>query len=216
MKKQFITGFLTGAITFGTMGALAAGLVANPNPFAVQLNGNNVSIEGYNIEGSTYFKLRDIADTVGGFTVDFQNNTIQLAKNGYVYNNQPSLPSSGELQLNLSNIKTSEGFSVYTDTANNQYLKLTDINSIVSKTGPSVFDMWIVGFNSEKTNWRIEYINVMNDYLWNNDLVYAMDGGPIYTQDGVYYILESDYRNKVTPNLGLIDGKPNPNFKITK
>ena len=77
MKKQFITGFLTGAITFGTMGALAAGLVANPNPFAVQLNGNNVSIEGYNIEGSTYFKLRDIADTVGGFTVDFQNNTIQ-------------------------------------------------------------------------------------------------------------------------------------------
>ena len=42
-------------------------------------------MEGYNINGYTYFKLRDIADTVGGFSVDFANNTIQLAKDGYVY-----------------------------------------------------------------------------------------------------------------------------------
>ena len=87
MKTNFIAGFLSGAVIFGAVGVLAAGLVANPNPFPVQLNGNDVDIEGYNIEGSTYFKLRDIADVVGGFGVDFNNDTIQLSKDGYVYDN---------------------------------------------------------------------------------------------------------------------------------
>ncbi len=85
MKKQFIIGYIAGAVTFGAIGALAAGIIANPNPFPIQLNGSEVSIEGYNIEGSTYFKLRDIADAVGGFNVGFNNNTIQLSKDGYVY-----------------------------------------------------------------------------------------------------------------------------------
>ena len=85
MKKQFITGFISGALIFGVAGVLAATYTATDNPFPVQLNGNNVQIEGYNIEGSTYFKLRDIADVVGGFNVGFQNNTIQLAKDGYAY-----------------------------------------------------------------------------------------------------------------------------------
>ena len=64
MKKQFIIGFLSGALVFGAIGALAAGLTANINPFMITLNGDNVFIEGYNIEGSTYFKLRDIADYI--------------------------------------------------------------------------------------------------------------------------------------------------------
>lgn len=90
MKKQFIIGYIAGAITFGAIGALAAGLLANPNPFPIELNGESVSMEGYNIEGSTYFKLRDIAAVVGGFDVDFHDNTIQLSKDGYVYNNTPN------------------------------------------------------------------------------------------------------------------------------
>lgn len=85
MKKQFITGFLSGALIFGVVGALAATYTATNNPFPVKLNGNDVQIEGYNIDGSTYFKLRDVADTVGGFDVGFNNNTIQLSKDGYVY-----------------------------------------------------------------------------------------------------------------------------------
>lgn len=85
MKNQFITGFLSGALIFGVVGALAATYTATNNPFPVKLNGNDVQIEGYNIDGSTYFKLRDVADTVGGFDVGFNNNTIQLSKDGYTY-----------------------------------------------------------------------------------------------------------------------------------
>ena len=78
MKKNFITGFLSGALIFGTIGALAAGLIATPNTYPVQVNGSDVSVEGYNINDYTYFKLRDVADAVGGFDVGFNNDTIVL------------------------------------------------------------------------------------------------------------------------------------------
>lgn len=87
MKKNFITGVIAGGMLFGTAGAFAGQYVATENPFPVLLNGSNVSIAGYNIEGSTYFKLRDIADVIGGFDVGFDNGTIQLAKEGYSYSN---------------------------------------------------------------------------------------------------------------------------------
>ena len=90
MKKQFIIGFLSGALVFGAIGALAAGLTANINPFMITLNGDNVFIEGYNIEGSTYFKLRDIADVVGGFDVDFVDNVITLTTDDYIPSPTPA------------------------------------------------------------------------------------------------------------------------------
>lgn len=91
MKKQIIISFLSGAVLFGSAGVFAGQYMATDNPFPVQLNGQSVSIEGYNINDNTYFKLRDIADVVGGFNVDFQNNTIQLSQNGYVYDDTQSV-----------------------------------------------------------------------------------------------------------------------------
>lgn len=78
MKKQFIAGVVTGGLVFGALGVFAGQYVATDNPFPVEYNGNSVRINGYNIDGSTYFKLRDVADVVGGFTVDFADNTIKL------------------------------------------------------------------------------------------------------------------------------------------
>lgn len=89
MKKGYAAGVITGAVVFGAAGVLAGQYMAVSNPFPVQLNGESISLEGYNINDSTYFKLRDIADAVGGFSVDFNNNTIQLSKDGYIYNNEP-------------------------------------------------------------------------------------------------------------------------------
>ncbi len=78
MKKNFITGFVSGAVAFGVVGAMAANMVTTPNSFPIKLNGQDVSIEGYNVDDYTYFKLRDIADVVGGFDVNFQDDTIVL------------------------------------------------------------------------------------------------------------------------------------------
>lgn len=79
MKKNFITGVIVGGLVFGAAGAFAGQYVATDNYFPVTLNGERIPLNGYNIEGSTYFKLRDIADKVGSFTVDFQNDTILLS-----------------------------------------------------------------------------------------------------------------------------------------
>ena len=87
--KKYIAGIATGVIISCTV-ALAVNYTATENTFPIQLNGENVNVEGYNIDGSTYFKLRDIADTVGGFNVDFNDNTIQLSKDGYVYETKPN------------------------------------------------------------------------------------------------------------------------------
>ena len=79
MKRKFITGFICGAVAFGTVGVFAGQFIATENTFPIQLNGENVSMDGYNIDGNTYFKLRDISDIVGGFDVGFSNSTIQLS-----------------------------------------------------------------------------------------------------------------------------------------
>ena len=74
--KQLIIGIITGSIITLSISALA-NFEAIPNQFPIKLNGNDVSLEGYNINGSTYFKLRDIGDKVG-FGVDFADNTINI------------------------------------------------------------------------------------------------------------------------------------------
>lgn len=87
MKKDLIIGIVIGSCLTAAVGVTATSLTATLNTFPVQLNGNNVSIEGYNINNNTYFKLRDIADVVGSFSVGFNDNTIQLSKDGYTYTN---------------------------------------------------------------------------------------------------------------------------------
>jgi len=95
MKKDFITGFVSGAVMFSMVGAFAAGLVANPNIYPFQLDGKNISIEGYNIGNYTYFKLRDIADAIGNFDVDFNNDTIVLSSKTNMDNDILSIAEQG-------------------------------------------------------------------------------------------------------------------------
>ena len=106
--KKFILGFISGAILFSVAGALAASFTANPNPFPIKLNGNDVTIEGYNIEGSTYFKLRDIADVLGGFEVGFDDGTITLTS-------ATSAPEQTVAPAYEPTASTSEPITVITD-----------------------------------------------------------------------------------------------------
>lgn len=70
-NKKCIIYFITGAMIFGTVGAFAGQYIATENTFPVQLNGKDVAVDGYNIDGSTYFKLRDIANVIGGLMLIF-------------------------------------------------------------------------------------------------------------------------------------------------
>ena len=66
MKNKFILGFITGGIICATATGFAVEYVVTANPFPVAVNGTETAIEGYNINDNTYFKLRDVADAVGG------------------------------------------------------------------------------------------------------------------------------------------------------
>lgn len=86
MKKNFITGFITGGIICAAVTGFAVEYAVTTNPYPVKVNGVETSIQGYNINDETYFKLRDVADAVGGFEVGFEDNAIIV--------NTPSQPTA--------------------------------------------------------------------------------------------------------------------------
>lgn len=120
MKKSNIVSFIAGAMIFGSVGVFAGQYIVTENPFTVQLNGSNVSMEAYNINGSTYFKLRDIADTIGGFNVDFWNNTIELSKDGYEYDHT---------QVQQQNVDYSKYIGTWSDELGVMGLTVSSIDS---------------------------------------------------------------------------------------
>lgn len=76
MKKNFITGFIAGGIICATVTGFAVEYAVSVNPFPVKVNGVETTIQGYNINDETYFKLRDVSAAVGGFEVGFEDNAI--------------------------------------------------------------------------------------------------------------------------------------------
>ena len=75
---------------------------ATANRFKVKVDNQEVDIEGYNIGGYTYFKLRDIGKKVG-FEVDFKDNNIFI--------NTESGNESGEVK----EVKKYQTFSILGD-----------------------------------------------------------------------------------------------------
>ena len=76
MKKNFVTGFIAGGIICAAVTGFAVEYAVTANPYPVKVNGIETTIQGYNINDETYFKLRDVSAAVGGFEVGFENNAI--------------------------------------------------------------------------------------------------------------------------------------------
>lgn len=75
--KKFVSGFIIGALLFSFAGVFAAlELNVIPNPFPVLIDGVKTEIEGYNINGSTYLKLRDFEKA--GLGIDFVDKQVVI------------------------------------------------------------------------------------------------------------------------------------------
>ena len=59
-KLHFVLGFILGAIIFGGATAFAAGAIAQPKTAATVIDGKEIDLKGYLIEGAHYFQLRDL------------------------------------------------------------------------------------------------------------------------------------------------------------
>ncbi len=118
MKERLhglIVGVIAGAVIACSAGGLAAQYTVSDNEFPVMYNGSRVSLQGYNIDGSTYFKLRDIADVVGGFDVGFENNTIKLTANSNsntIENSKADTNISDNVNSNITSIKYDTSFTL--------------------------------------------------------------------------------------------------------
>ena len=94
--KKFIAGFLVGALLFSFIGVFAYNIYENP--YKIMVNGVEKQIQGYNIDGYSYFKLRDIAQATNKFNVDFQNDNVIIdTTQGYKNENG--------IEYNLDNIE---------------------------------------------------------------------------------------------------------------
>ena len=67
MKRvgTFITGLLIGAALFGGTAAYAAGIMAEQSMNRFLVDGQEVQLTSYAINGSNYLRLRDIGEAVG-------------------------------------------------------------------------------------------------------------------------------------------------------
>ena len=81
MKRgSFVVGFLTGLLVVGvTTTAYAAGIMAERSHHRIVVDGKEVQMEAYVINGNNYVKLRDIGEQVG-FNVywDSDNGCVQV------------------------------------------------------------------------------------------------------------------------------------------
>ena len=76
--KEFIIGIVLGGVVFSVTTIFANNMLnVITNPFKIKVDNVEKFIEGYNINGNSYFKLRDIGRYTG-FDVDFKENTIMI------------------------------------------------------------------------------------------------------------------------------------------
>ncbi len=73
-------GILAGIAVSGPAAQAAAGLLASSSSQQFYLNGQNIHLEAYEINGSNYVKLRDVGQAVGfGVTYDAATNSVHIS-----------------------------------------------------------------------------------------------------------------------------------------
>lgn len=154
MKRSFITGFICGGIICAAVTSFAVEYAVTINPFPVKVNGAEKAIEGYNINDNTYFKLRDVADAVGGFEVGFADNTITIDTAGAAPE-QTATPTPSGAKPTLNPNKeysfeteyfTDDGLPVY-NFDSKYYLDVMHILAIYNLDYHKFDDNYILDFN---------------------------------------------------------------------
>lgn len=168
--KKFILGFITGGIICATATGFAVEYAVTANPFPVAVNGTETAIEGYNINDNTYFKLRDVADAVGGFDVGFSNDTITIDTTAEPTPTPTVKPSTTDLSP-LPELTTKQRDGV-------QYVSKYDINDMLKLIG-------------------LENYSIIGYSFYNNDDVLnpILTDIPIYEHD--IELIPLDYYNTI-------------------
>lgn len=99
MKKHgmsFAAGLLVGAVMFGGGVAYAAGVMAERSAQPIYVDGQQIQMEAYAINGANYVKLRDVGQAVG-FNVYWQSG-VQIDTDA-PYTGEPPADETGHVTL---------------------------------------------------------------------------------------------------------------------
>lgn len=203
--KKFITGFLCGAILCGVFSVFAVNSIYE-NPYKILVNGEEKYIQGYNVDDYSYFKLRDIADAVGGFTVDFQNDTIQISKDGYKYTDGLAYYTANpktHWALNYGKLfgreyyyKGDTDYGLESNGANDVYYHQYIYNEGLANTYAEALQA--LGFNMYVQEEPIQFTYDGNTYTS------LQQGAQVFEKDGNYITLEKeDHGEDTILTIGL-------------
>ena len=130
MKKSLylIAGILIGITLFGGSSVLAAGITAERSTNRIYVNGQEVHLTAYNINGNNYVMLRDVGKTVG-FEVywDGDAKCVQV---------ESGKPYTGEAPAKAEDTKSTEQ-PVQTDVANAKQDIIDRTNALRRENGVS-------------------------------------------------------------------------------
>jgi len=212
MKRgNFIVGFLLGALLFGGTTAFAAGILATPigeTGQRITLNGDEVILTGYNINGNNYFKLRDIAEAVDfGVTWEADSHTVAIDTES------PYVPESQLTQSNQSETVDTEPTGTYKPSPGGDYAR----EDFSQDATPDIFDdiYTRAAYNTiRQTIVDRELILDGNVSGYNTDYIYAHTTAsaetksamvPVLSHIGVHY----RYQFGVEPGLSGLYNYPN-------
>jgi hypothetical protein len=101
--KQFIAGFVTCAILLSAIfiTGFAEGITVLPNPYPVTINGVEITVEAYNINGFTFLKLADVGKAIPNTTIKFNeiDKRIEINSAGSVNPTSEQTTSTEEVSL---------------------------------------------------------------------------------------------------------------------
>ena len=170
---------------------------ATRNVFRVMINNQEADVEGYNIGGYTYFKLRDIGKAVG-FDVDFSDDTILI-------NSEPEKENGEEKEV--KKYKTfsilGDSYSTYTEfvePANNAVWYPSNANT--PNDVKDVNDTWMKLFEKE---YGAEL--VMNNSYSGSPICY--DGYGKGETDSVEFSYVKRVENLKDAELIIVEGATN-------
>lgn len=188
--KKFICGLVAGTVLTSLVGAYAVSEIYE-NPYPIYVNGEQKEIQGYNIDGYSYFKLRDIAEATNGFNVDFQNDSVVIDTNvddplKYVtYYTEPYSTWLPDYGANTGAKDPGGSADVYSieDNAIGFYYGITSL-------------IWDYEYNPQQLETYIDLLTDLgfsleyqeNDVINEYGFVYIKQGSPIMSKDGNYVL----------------------------
>lgn len=183
--RQLLIGIIIGAVIFSGFYVVAEQVYdVLPNHFTIKVDGTEKKIEGYNINGYSYFKLRDIGEQVG-FNVDFKEETILIETQNEVrietsnYNSDLPQKTPDDLSVKTINNKAyvhivdidmkwrEKGYMVHENTDNEPHTCVLFLNDKRDENGLTTSEsvLYTYKYESPELRWLIDYDTYVNEIM---------------------------------------------------